>query len=277
MEKKEFEVNFIIANKDNRSKVKSNISVKLSEVNLNIDRRSNQSKKYLTFNYNNKNKRVINPYGVSILAQAFEQNWKLQGEFKYHLTINKKNQKINFRLFGGYFLINNNVGTERFRLTSGSGNLITSSDLDIFAFNTHDYLFDQTMIGRFNSKGKSLASQQIYLNDAAFKTGINYGLSSDWLIATNLTIPTPTKYISFFLDIGANQRFIDKYKQDGNKLPVLYDFGLQLNIIKNYFEIYFPLKYSKELGDNYELNGANKYLNKIKFMFNINELYNLYQ
>lgn len=277
MEKKEFEVNFIIANKDNRSKVRSNISVKLSEVNLNIDRRSNQSKKYLTFNYNNKNKRVINPYGVSILAQAFEQNWKLQGEFKYHLTINKKNQKIDFRLFGGYFLINDNVGTERFRLTSGSGNLIASSDLDIFAFNTHDYLFDQTMIGRFNSKGKSLASQQIYLNDAAFKTGINYGLSSDWLIATNLTIPTPTKYISFFLDIGTNQGIIDNYRQDGNKVPVLYDIGLQVNIIKNYFEIYFPLKYSTELGDNYELNGADKYLNKIKFMFNINELYNLYQ
>ena len=277
MEKKEFEVNFIIANNNDRSKVKSNISVKLSEVNLDIDRRGDQLKRYLTFNYNNKNKRVINPYGLSILAQAFEQNWKLQGEFKYHLTINKKNQKIDFRVFGGYFLENNNVGTERFRLTAGSGNLIASSDLDLFAFNTHDYLFDQAMIGRFNSEGKALASQQIYLNDGAFKTGINYGLSSDWLVATNLTIPTPTKFISFFLDIGANQGIINDYKDKSSPLPFLYDFGLQLNIIKNYFEIYLPLKYSQELGDNYELYGANKYLNKIKFMFNINELYNLYQ
>jgi len=277
MEKKEFEVNFIIANNNDRSKVKSNISVKLSEVNLDIDRRGNQSKRYLTFNYNNKNKRVINPYNLSILAQTFEQNWKLQGEFKYHLTINKKNQKIDFRIFGGYFLEKNNVGTERFRLTAGSGNLIASSDLDLFAFNTHDYLFDQAMIGRFNSEGKALASQQIYLNDGAFKTGINYGLSSDWLVATNLTIPTPTKFISFFLDIGANQGIINDYKDESSPLPFLYDFGLQLNIIKNYFEIYLPLKYSQELGDNYELYGANKYLNKIKFMFNINELYNLYQ
>ena len=277
IEKKEFEVNFIVANKNNRSKIKSNISVKLSEINLNIDRRGNQSKRYLTFNYNNKNKRIINPYDLSIIAQAFEQNWKLQGELKYHITINKKNQKIDFRLFGGYFLENNNVGTERFRLTAGSGNLITSSDLNLFAYNTHDYLFDQTMIGRFNSNGKSLSSQQIYLSDGAFKTGINYGLSSDWLIATNITIPTPTKYLSFFLDIGANQAIIDNYKDENSTFPFLYDFGLQLNIIKNYFEIYFPIKYSQELGDNYELYGANKYLNKIKFMFNINELYNLYQ
>jgi hypothetical protein len=277
-EKKEFEVNFIIAKKYDRSRVKSNLSIKLSEVNLAIDRRGSQSKRYLTFNYNNTNKRVINPYKASLIAQAFDQNWKVQGEFKYHLTVNKKNQKIDFRLFGGYFLENNNVGTERFRLTAGNGNIIATSDLENFSYNTHDYLFDQVMIGRFKSEeGKSLASQQIYLNDGAFKSGINLGLSSTWLMATNLTIPTPTKYLSFFVDIGMTERILDNFKNENSKFPFLYDFGIQLNIIKDYFEIYFPLKYSTELADNYELKGADKYLNKIKFMFNINQLYNLYQ
>ena len=78
------------------------------------------------------------------------------------------------------------------------------------------------MISRFNGNEKSLASQQIYLNDGAFKTGINYGLSSDWLIATNITIPTPTKYLSFFLDIGANQEIIDNYKDENSTLVSIY-------------------------------------------------------
>ncbi len=278
-EKKEFEVNFIIANKNDRSQVKSNLSVKVSEVNLDIDRRGSQSKRYLTFNYNNENKRVISPYKLSLLAQAFEQNWKVQGEFKYHLTVNKKNQKIDVRLFGGYFLENNNVYTEKFRLTANSGDQNHSSDFETLLFNTHDYLFDQVMLDRFGSihNVKGLGSQQIYLNDGAFKTGINYGQSNTWLLATNLTIPTPTKYISFFIDIGTNEDIIDDYNDEDLLFPVLYDFGIQLNIVKDYFEIYFPLKYSIKLEENYELHGADKYLNKIKFMFNINELYNLYQ
>lgn len=274
-EKKEAEINFIIANRNDRSNVKSNLSIKVSDVALNIDRRGSQSKRYLTFNYNNENKRVINPYKLSLLAQAFDQNWKVQGEFKYHLTINKKNQKIDFRVFGGYFLENNNVGTERFRLTAGNGNLIASSDLETFAYNSHDYLFDQTMLGRFDNS--HFSRQQIYNNDGAFKAGINYGLSSDWLAASNITIPTPIKFISFFGDIGTNQRIIDNYKDKSSSSPILYDFGVQLNIVKNYFEIYFPIKYSDEFEDNYDVNGINKYINKIKFMFNINELYNLYQ
>jgi hypothetical protein len=277
LEKKEVEVNLIIAKKNDRSKVKSNVSVKLSEVNLAIDRRASLVKRYLTFNYNYTNKKVINPYKVSLLAQSIEKNWKVQGEFKYHLTVNKKNQKINFRLFGGYFLNNNNVGTGVFNLTAGSGFITTANDLSSFSYNTHDYLFDHALIGRFDNNGKHLASQQIYLNDAAFKTGIHYGMSNTWLLATNLTIPTPTKYISFFLDIASNKGIIDDYNDDDTPFPVLYDFGIQVNIIKNYFEIYLPLKYSTELKDNYELKGADKYLNKIKFMFNINELYNLYQ
>lgn len=274
-EKKEFEVNFLIANTNDKSPVKSKFSVKLSEVNLSIDRRGEQSKRYLTFNYNNVNKRVISPYEISLLAQSFDQSWKVQGEFKYQLTINKKNDKIDFRVFGGCFLEKNNVGTERFRLTAGNGNLIASSDLELFAYNTHDYLFDQAMIGRFDNS--HLSRQQIYNNDGAFKAGINYGLSSTWLLAANVVIPTPIKFISFFGDIGTNQRIINLYNDKTSTSPILYDFGVQLNIVKNYFEIYLPIKYSAEFENNYDLNGINKYINKIKFMFNINELYNLYQ
>jgi len=131
------------------------------------------------------------------------------------------------------------------------------------------------MIGRFDNS--HLSRQQIYNNDGAFKAGINYGLSSTWLVAANVVIPTPIKFISFFGDIGTNQRIINLYNDKTSTSPILYDFGVQLNIVKNYFEIYLPIKYSAEFENNYDLNGINKYINKIKFMFNINELYNLYQ
>lgn len=276
--KTEYEVDFIIANKKDRSKVKSNFSARLSDVALEIDRRGSSRKSYLTFTYDRKNKRAIHPYEMNLMAQSFDQNWKVQGELNYHFNLNEKFEALDIRLFAGYFLENNNVGTERFRLTANNGRMIASSDLEQFAYNTHDYLFDDIMLGRFISNGYALASQQIYKSNGAFKVGYNLGLSSTWLGALNINIPTPLKKISFFADFGITQGILDDFEDKSINQPFLFDFGIQLNIVKNYFEIYFPLLYSEEFDNNYEVSGGvTNYLNKVKFMFNINELYNIYR
>lgn len=276
--KTEYEVDFIIGKKNDRSNVKSNFSARLSDVTLEIDRRAKARKSYLTFTYDRKNKRAIHPYEMNLMAQSFEQNWKVQAELNYHFTISKKLEALDLRLFGGYFLENNNAGTERFRLTANNGRLIHSADLEQFSYNTHDYLFDQVMIGRFINNGHALASQQIYKNDGAFKVGYNLGLSSSWLGAVNLNIPTPVKFLSVFMDVGTTESIVDQYNDGSANSPILYDFGVQLNVVKKYFEIYFPLLYSEEFDNNYEISGGvTNYLNKVKFMFNINELYNIYR
>lgn len=275
--KKELEMDFIIANRNARSLIKSNFSVKLSQIDLEIDRRGSSTKNYLTFSYNLKNKKKINPYGLNLMAQAFDQNWKVQLESDYHLTLNKKLQTLDIRLFGGYFLENNSAGTERFRITAGNGSFLGTSDLENFLYNTHDYLFDQIMLGRFVNNSANLVSQQVYMNDGGFKSGVNPGLSGSWLTSANIVVPTPVKFIALFADIGMYQEGLKQY-QDGNAdSPILYDFGIQLNIVKNYFEIYLPLLYSKSIENNYETAGADKILNRIKFMFDINQLYNIYQ
>lgn len=270
-------LNFVLNKKSDRSKLKSNIEARLTNASVSFDRRDLQYKNYITFDYNVENKKTINPYEGNIRLQTFDQNWKLQGEFKYSLTINKRLQSIDVRGFAGYFLQNVDAGRERFRVTAGNGTLIATDDLEQFDFNTHDYLFDEVMLGRFISNGVALARQQVYIDDAGFKSGINTGFANEWMGAVNITIPTPLKFLSIYSDFGIFDSVWDDFQSDRADSPIFYDYGLQLNIAKNYFEIYLPLGYSNQIENNYDINGADTFTQRIKFMVNMNKLYDIIQ
>tara|TARA_Y100001934_G_scaffold283018_1_gene399927 strand:+ start:846 stop:3785 length:2940 start_codon:yes stop_codon:yes gene_type:complete len=287
IEKLEAGLNFMINNKNQRSRLKSNFEARLTRTGVSFDRRQSLAKNYITFDFKTKNNRSINPYNAKIQLQAFEQNWKFTSEFNYGLTINNRKQKIDIRGFAGCFLQNINAYTERFNLTANNGTLIASSDLENFTFSTPDYLFDNTTYGRFITNGTNLGRQQIYLQDGGFKSGINTINSSVWIGSINLVVPLPVKLISFYADLGTTDKIWSDFNADIIKTPIIYDYGFQLNIIRNYFEIYFPVGYSEAINNDYEIAGLGddpttektefNYLRRIKFMFNMNKLYEILQ
>ena len=245
-------------------------------------------KNYITFNFKTKNNRSINPYKANIQLQAFEQNWKLTTEFNYGLTVNNRLQKIDIRGFAGCFLQSLNASTERFNLTANNGTITAvPSDLENFVYNTPDYLFDNTTYGRFITDGTSIGRQQIHIQDGGFKSGISNITSTVWIGSLNLVVPLPIKLISFYTDFGTTDRVWNNYTNGTLKSPLIYDYGFQLNLKRNYFEIYFPLGYSEAIMNDYEMAGLGddpttpenefNYINRIKFMFNIKKLYDILQ
>jgi hypothetical protein len=74
--------------------------------------------------------------------------------------------------------------------------------------------------------------------------------------------------ISLFLDLGV-------FPGVNQSVSSAYASGVQINLIKNTFEIYLPVFVSQNISDNYDAVGQTKYFNKIKFMANISQFYNL--
>ena len=282
IEKKEAELNFIINNPRTRTKFKSNIDVKISNIDVSFDRRKSKNKTYYTIDYSVDHKRVINPYNANIKLQTFEQNWKLSTEFNYGITINQRKQTVDIRGFAGCFLQNINAYTERFNLTANNGTLIASSDLEAFNYATPDYLFDNSTYGRFITNGSSVARQQIFIQDAGFKSGISSITSSKWMASLNVLYPLPVKFISIYSDVGITDRVWSDYQNEKINSPILYDYGIQINGKRNFIEFYLPLGYSDLIRKDYE-NGSVvnntenqfNYFNRVKFMVNIDKLYDI--
>lgn len=285
IEKIEAGLDFKIHQPNARSSFKSSIEAKLSAIEIGFDRRESIKKNYITFQYSATNKKAINPYSGNIRLQAFDQNWKLSTEFNYGITLNSKKQTIDIRTFAGCFLQSVNAYTERFNLSGNNGTLIASSDLENFNYTTPDYLLEHSTYGRFISEGTSLARQQIFIQDAGFKSGMSTISSTIWMASLNIVVPFPIKYISFFSDIASSERIIENYLNNPGSVPFLYDYGLQLNIKKNYFEIYFPFGYSDAIDEDYNISGLGNnpltaenefnFFNRIKFMIHVDQLYKL--
>ncbi|MBT7623769.1 MAG: hypothetical protein HN595_04510 [Flavobacteriaceae bacterium] len=146
----------------------------------------------------------------------------------------KDNRQYNFRLFIGKFLYN-------------------STDDDYFSFSTYrarDYMFNYNLLGRSETTG--FYSQQFISSEGALKSMINPAYSNDWLISVNSGI-TLWQWIEGYYDLA----FI---KNKNKNIQTAYDSGIRLNILTDYFELYFP--FYSSLGN--ELKHSN-YSDKIRF------------
>ena len=146
----------------------------------------------------------------------------------------KDNRQYNFRLFIGKFLYN-------------------STDDDYFSFSTYrarDYMFNYNLLGRSETTG--FYSQQFISSEGALKSRVNPAYSNDWLISVNSGI-TLWQWIEGYYDLA----FI---KNKNKNIQTAYDSGIRLNILTDYFELYFP--FYSSLGN--ELIHSN-YSDKIRF------------
>ena len=155
-----------------------------------------------------------------------KQRWRFS---KHHL--------LTARLFAGVMYLNRGV-----------------DDVDeFFQFGlsgTQDYLFDYYFLGRSDVSG--IWSQQMFVTDGGFKSEMN--IFDRGMVAANVNVP-------FFRFFGA---FGDVGYTFGNNADVYWNYGLYLEFIPDFMEVYFPLQ-SSEIDHIAEP----EYYKSIRFVLNL--------
>ncbi len=151
------------------------------------------------------------------------------------------NRQLNLRLFAGAFLKNND--------RSGS---------DYFSFaldRPTDYMFDYNYYGRSESTG--LFSQQLIIAEGGFKSKFETPYANRWILTLNSSTNI-WRWIYAYGDVGmVNNR--------GLGTQTFFDTGVRLNLVADYFELYFPLYTS----NGWEP-GFDRYDQKIRFIVTLN-------
>ncbi|MCB0374729.1 MAG: metalloprotease, partial [Sinomicrobium sp.] len=127
----------------------------------------------------------------------------------------RNNRQLNLRLFAGKFIHNT-----------------TGSDFFSFALDRPtDYLFDYNYLGRSEDSG--LYSQQIIIAEGGFKSKLGNAFANDWMLTGNASINL-WRWIELYGDAGL-------VRNSGADPQFVYDSGIRLNLVTDYFELYLPL------------------------------------
>jgi hypothetical protein len=196
---------------------------------------------YGVFNlrYVRSNPGIINFSNFAADFQIADKFSKFSVNYEFR-KLTKSNRNVNLRLFAGVFLENN-----------------TDPNSDYFSFaldRPTDYLFDLNYLGRSEASG--LFSQQIIIAEGGFKSKLDTPFANQWMATANFSTSI-WRYIQIYGDVG----FVKNRFDSAN---FVYDSGIRLNLVEDYFEIYFPL-YSN-LG--WEI-GQSNYDQRIRFMFTV--------
>lgn len=221
------------------------VMVYREQSNLTIE---NATQSYSVFNikYFNTKTEFTKHINLSTDFQMAGKFGKMSAELNYRKLF-ENNRQVNLRYYVGSFLFNN-----------------TNSDFFSFALDRPtDYLFDYPYYGRSESGG--IFSQQYLLVDGGFKSKISNPYANQLMTTLNGSFSI-WNWIEIYGDLGY-------YKNKNLKEKFVYDNGIRLNLVTNYFELYFPI---------YSNNGweviQNKYNEKIRFMIalDIKTLTNLF-
>ncbi|RBN51357.1 gluzincin family metallopeptidase [Flavobacterium psychrolimnae] len=208
----------------------------------------NSPENYSVFDarYINTKTEVTNHFNFTTDLQISGKFGKITSEIEYRKLF-EDNRQINLRFYAGSFLYNK-----------------TQSDFFSFALDRPtDYLFDYNYFGRSESTG--LFSQQYVVAEGGFKSKIATPFANRWITSFNASYSI-WNWIEAYGDVG----FI---KNKDVKQRFVYDSGIRLNLVTDYFELYFPV-YSS---NGWEISQDN-YNEKIRFIvtFSPKTLINLF-
>tara|TARA_A100000171_G_scaffold53051_1_gene75890 strand:- start:5464 stop:8265 length:2802 start_codon:yes stop_codon:yes gene_type:complete len=178
----------------------------------------NQEPNYNVFNaqYVYSNPNLINYFRGTVDYQIAKNFSKVSATFEYRkLFLN--NRQLNVRAFAGAFLFND-----------------TQQNSDYFSFaldRPSDYLFDYNYYGRSEETG--IFSQQLIVAEGGFKSQLEPAFSNTWMTTINASTNI-WSWIYAYGDIG----LIDNR---GQNPQFVYDSGIRLSLLADYFELYFPL------------------------------------
>lgn len=195
---------------------------------------------YNVFNarYTYQNKNLDRFFVASIDYEIAQKFSKIFATATYR-RLYENNRQINVRLFLGTFLYND------------------SRNSDFFSFaldRPSDYMFDLNYYGRSEESG--LFSQQFIMAEGGFKSQLEPDFANEWLATFN-TSTTIWNWIFAYADAG-----LVGNKYESTKF--LYDSGIRLNLVEDYFELYFPVYSNK----GWEFNEPN-YEENIRFIVSL--------
>ena len=192
----------------------------------------------VNLNYSYFNVNIIKDLFYKTDLQISKNFGKISGVFRYRFLTNK-NRQWDFRIFAGYFLYNN-----------------TQTDYFSFALDRPtDYLFQYNYYGRSESTG--IFHQQFVWAEGGFKTFFTDQYANSFILSNNVNIGI-WKWFNLYGDWAIKQN-------KGESVNFYYDSGVRINLVQDYFEVFFPV-YSS-LGN--ELKQAH-YEQKIRLVFTIN-------
>ncbi|MFO7744977.1 MAG: metalloprotease [Psychroflexus sp.] len=210
----------------------------LSIRTVNVDQDENEfieteEPNYNIFNirYNFSDKNLDRFFTTSVDYQIAQKFSKVSSTFSFRKLFNN-NRQINLRFFGGLFLYND------------------TQDSNFFSFaldRPTDYLFDYNYYGRSEESG--LFSQQFIMAEGGFKSQFEERFADNWIASTNVST-TIWNWIFVYGDAGF-------FKNSYTDPQFVYDSGIRLSFVEDYFELYLPIYSSNgwEIGqDNYDRN-----------------------
>lgn len=190
--------------------------------NVNVDRDkspsvTNDKPDYNIFNikYAYFDAFLVNRTSALIDYQLAENFSKASVTLKYRKLF-KNSRQINLRLFAGAFLYND------------------TDDSNYFSFaldRPTDYLFDYNYYGRSESSG--LFSQQLIMAEGGFKSQLQPQYANQWITTVNASTNI-WKWIFAYGDAGL-------IKNKGKNAEFLYDSGVRISLVEDYFELFFPV------------------------------------
>ena len=194
---------------------------------------------YSVFNlrYGYANSELVKQFSYGTDLQVSSTFGKISGQIQYRKLF-ESNRYINLRAFAGFFTHNDNKN-------------------DFFSFGIDrpsDYLFDYALVGRSESTG--LFSRQFVNAEGAFKSIFDTRFANQYIFTVNASFNI-WNWIELYGDAGT-------FKNQGFNAKYIYDSGVHLNLVQDYFELFFPV-YSS---NGFELNDKN-YGERIRFIITI--------
>lgn len=184
--------------------------------------------------YQSINKDALNYLEWNVNSELAGKFAKVSFGMEYRKLFDNK-QQFNVRFFFGKFLANH-----------------TSDNYFSFALDRPtDYLFEYNYLGRSEDAG--LFSQQLIIAEGGFKSKLPNPFANSWMATINTSLNV-WRWVELYNDVG----FLKNVNQSE---LLVYDFGIRLNLVTDYFELYFPM-YSN---NGWEVNDAS-YANKIRFI-----------
>ena len=185
--------------------------------------------------YGDVNNNILRFQSWVLDAQLASNFSKLSFEWE-NRTLFDNNRQLNLRLFAGKFLFND-----------------TGSEFFSFALDRPtDYLFDLSYLNR-SQNATGITSQQFIQAEGGFKSIFDNRFGNDWILTGNASYSI-WQWIELYGDIGA-------IKNRGENARFVYDSGIRLNLVTDFFELYFPI-YSN---NGYEIAQPN-YDERIRFV-----------
>lgn len=198
-----------------------------------------RNENYSVFNarYSKFESEITRHYNFYTDVQLAGSFGKFSGEIQYRRLFND-NRRINLRLFAGTFLYRS-----------------TNSDFFSFALDKPtDYMFDYNFYGRSETTG--LFSQQFIMAEGGFKSKLDTRYANQWMTTANASFNI-WNWVEVYGDAGL-------FKNQYSSAKFVYDSGIRLNILPDYFELYFPVYSSNGFAFN-----EGKYAEKIRFVVTI--------